>query len=480
MRDWEARWVELVAEAEPASAECREDLLKPESMSKALHEDLRAEMKRISGESERWAEGLWSGLARVRKRCQTLSSNAKCTSVDKLRPIIYTVEREIGAFKTQQRQQFDALAAEEFSLEEVLPVLGRRYDAWLAEPSALFKPEEIVASSCSRSRSAGASPSPRNAAPKSEDPELCELKSALETLEAEVKSAGGVSGGWNDHDHEMFLRIARMFKMQASPVFFARLEERFPNFSKSYIADHARWLAENEQRQATKRRLLSRWRDRRIEIEREATEALDMATLEESERKRQASKREQRQRNETKQKLLEWRGRKEAQEEHLAERQRREEEAQARHEREQKRHHQEQRELVEFHRKRREADKKLRQEEEKANQTHTARSRALSQDDKQRIARRSMDVLRRKLQAQGGATPRASTRSPSPMASRQRSVYDHVESRLYDTTESFIGKVKSEPLTTEDSELLATTERTWMGHLRGSPTAPARCQPRNW
>lgn len=470
MRAWEAKWAELKEEAEEATAECSEEVMRPQSMTATLLNDLRAETVQISADSEKWAVGLWSGLSRARKRVATLSQNATPQNVEQLRPIARGIERELAAFKAQQRQQFDALAAEEFTFEEVLPVLSRRYDAWLAEPSALLKPQEPAPNTSSASRSA----SPRNAAPAPpEDPELRELRSALDTLEAEEKRAGGSTGGWNAADHEVFIRVARMFKMQATPVFFTRLEERFPSFSKGYIADHARWLAEHEQGQATKRKLLSRWRDRKSEIEREAADAMVEATAEESERKRQTSEREQRQRAETKRKLAEWKGRRAEEEEAMVERQRREDAAQARLEKEQRRQQLQQRELVEFHRRRREAARQAQEDEEKAAQAATASRRALSQDSKQRIARRSMDVLRRKLQAQGGPTPRAATRSPSPLSRNQRAAFEHVESRLYDTTESFIQKIKGQP-PTEDSVLLGETEAAWKGQIRGATSAAPR------
>lgn len=223
-----------------------------------------------------------------------------------------------------------------------------------------------------------------------------------------------------------------------------------------------------------KKRLLTRWRDRKLELEREAEDARAEITGEESERKRQASQRDRLQRAETKRLLADWKDKRAAEDELSAERQRRDDGAKARHEREKQRQHLQQRDLVEFHRRRREAARQAREEEEKASHAATAKMRHLSQDDKQRIAKRSMEVLRRKLQAQGGSTPRAATRSPSPLASRHRAAMEHVESRLYDTTESFIGKIKGQPPLNEDSELLATTETSWKGHLRTSRSLPPR------
>merc|ERR1719321_1963766 len=174
---------------------------------------------------------------------------------------------------------------------------------------------------------------------------------------------------------------------------------------------------------------------------------------------------------ETKQKLAEWKGRRAEEEELAAERRRRDELLHARLGREQRRQQLQQRELVEMHRRRREEMQRGLEQEKQARASSSRR--ALSQEDRQRIARRSMEVLRRRLQAQGGPTPRAAERAPSPMSSRSHHpAFDHVESRLYDTTESYIQKIRGQPASEEDSMLLATQDTNWACRLRSATSDP--------
>jgi hypothetical protein len=494
MEEWEVRWKELEEEADAVRAECGEDMpsyLKPQSMSASLQAELKAELVETAIDSERWLNDLWNAASKIHKRVSSFAMNAASADPQQMQPLSRSIERELSTFKARQRAEFDALASTEFGLEEVLPVLGRRFESWLAEPSALLK--EIPTGGSSGSlRAASGSPrgsSPRQASSRSPrarsrerglersdpvDTESSELRTALETLEAEEKRAGGIAGGWNMQDHEVFMRISRVFKNQVTPAFFAKVEERLPNLSKVQIADHARWLAEHEQRQATKRRLLARWRERKLELEREASNAKDERAALEAEQQRQASKNEMRQRAETKRRLAEWKKGRADEEEFEADRQKREELEQARLERDQRNKQLHQKELVDAFRRRREAQQQaLRREEEQAASAASATRRALSQDDKQRIARRNAEVLRRKLQAP--AAPAAAARAPSPARAGRppsRGGYEHVESRLYDTTECFIQKIKAEPpIIDQDDDFLANRDRNWRDHLRRTASA---------
>merc|ERR1712061_215871 len=125
----------------------------------------------------------------------------------------------------------------------------------------------------------------------------------------ESQRAGGSTGGWSEFHHDVFMRTYRQFKMQATPAFFSQLEKRFPDMSKTALADHVRWFIEDEQRLDTKRRLLERWRERREELRCEALAVETKLATEEAEYLRKAAERDQNQRFETKKRLAEWRSR---------------------------------------------------------------------------------------------------------------------------------------------------------------------------
>lgn len=478
----------------------------------------------------------------MRKRVTSLRLNASRADVEQLRCIARGMERDLDVFKAQQRQQYEAFVVAEHGIQESLEVLGRRFEAWCNEPSAVFRPlgqETNTARGCSVGNSSGSRSRPSTdegtasamqefaallfarfpdsdaafaaldtnstgqlsltmfqAAAESlqfrgdarsvfseldvskkgiltrcdftalsksdhvamEDPEMLKIRTALEALQTEIERAGGATGGWSEINHDTFMRIFRMFKMQATPAFFTRVEERFPEMPHAKIADHARWLAEHEQRQATKRKLLQRRRERKAELDKEAAAEREAST-QDAEQRRQASEREHRQREDTKRRLTEWRQQRAEEEERAAAQQRQAGREQARMEREHRRQQLVQRETVEAYRRQREVERaRAREGEAEANASAVAARRALSLEDRQRISRRNEDVLRRKLQLQAQAGPAPMPPgAPAPRSRGPRRAYDHVESRLYENTRCFEQKVRE---AAKASELLPEERST--------------------
>jgi hypothetical protein len=460
-------------------------------------DDLKSEAATLTSERDRWSNSFWVGLGKMRRRVESLRRTADTVSnAGQLPSVTHNVERDFDAFKAQQCQQYDALSTSEAGMEEILAVLAQRYEGWMSEPSALYRPATALqdadgggrlqwgGSSGSRSRGPSTERQSARTAVQSEDSEITEIRTALETLESEIERAGGATGGWSEVNHEAFMRLFRTFKMQASPQFFTRAQERFPHQPETYVADHVRWYAEYEQFQATKQRLLDRWRERRRELKREALEAEGELAAEEAAQMKQASEREQRQRVETKQRLTEWRLRRAEEEELAIEKQRRFEEDQARMECEKRRQQLQQRESVEaFSREREISRLRAREAELQASAVAQAARRDHSQDTKHRIARRNQEVLR-KMQAStvregplSSARSRTGSEPPGTSRSRgHRSLYDHVESRLYDPTTSFTQKARMDQAAAQDIEGLmgATTEPVWKNRLRGHKQSERR------
>merc|ERR1712232_646708 len=152
-------------------------------------------------------------------------------------------------------------------------------------------------------------------------------------------------------------------------------------------------------------------------LEREACLADERSIAEEQERQRQARRRERELRDEQRRKVQEWR-------EERAEEAKRQKQAAA----EERHLRASQREACQTYRRLRE------QQRQPPAGARTPTKRCFSQEDRQRIAHRNLDMLRRKLQAQTAPAVEG-----YPPQSRDRA-YDVVESRLYNTTESFVQK----------------------------------------
>mmetsp|Transcript_7900 Transcript_7900/g.18130 ORF Transcript_7900/g.18130 Transcript_7900/m.18130 type:complete len:271 (+) Transcript_7900:83-895(+) len=135
------------------------------------------------------------------------------------------------------------------------------------------------------------------------DPEICEIRIKLAEVEAELKRYGP-HGGWPLSMHDAFLRIFRIFKMQATPAFYATVIRSLPEITEGDLAEHVRCFAEQESRQAAKRRLLARWRERRTELEREVGKELH---AEEAEQQRRTEERRRQRLEEQRIRVAEWR-----------------------------------------------------------------------------------------------------------------------------------------------------------------------------
>lgn len=451
VEEWLGMWRELGDESDVLGNGSFDEFLKPRCMSAPQISEMKSEVSNHDNESQIWNEAMWGSLARLRQRVAVLAQNAPVCRPRELKVLSSGLGREMESFKTQQRLQFQCLAGEEASLQASLAALERRCDAWLAEPC--WQPRALGqdggashrASSGSRSRApstgrdaSGASQLERLAR---EDPEIQKLRCEMEALEAEIEEAGGPTGGWTTISHEIFTRLFRTYKQRATPQFLAAVVQRLYDHDEAQVLAHVAWLPDHKRRQRAKRDLLSRWRERRKELERQhAAAAADRVDPEEAKLRRQALEREHAERR---RKVAEWKRLRTEEVERAAAVQYCMALEQARMDREQQRRHvSAQKKAVEAYRRHREAERDAASNGAVARPSSAGASRrAVSQEDRERIAHRNLDALRKKMQLQ--QQQQQSGAEQRPESRRRSSAYAHVESRLHAVTESYIQKIAS-------------------------------------
>eukprot|EP00929_Paragymnodinium_shiwhaense_P012953 TRINITY_DN120823_c0_g1_i1.p1 TRINITY_DN120823_c0_g1~~TRINITY_DN120823_c0_g1_i1.p1 ORF type:complete len:687 (+),score=193.64 TRINITY_DN120823_c0_g1_i1:106-2166(+) len=479
LQDWLGLRQALDGEAGTLERECRQEATRPRAAAESAYSGpLAADWEESLGDGERWQEALWGDLGRLRKRIRALGQNARCARPGQLQVVARGVERELEGFKSRQRQEYEALASEEASLSDFLTSAARRMEAWAAEPSALSlkrgdknasaaalaagqseEPGSVAAespgkpgtkrngsrkrpSSGSTKRSTAAAAAKEAAAASiAEDAKLEEISARLADLDAEEKQSGGATGGWSCGNHDIFCRIFRMFKHQATAQCYARLQERLPEVPVAKLEEHVVWWSQNEARQAERRALVLQWRSRRNELEREVAAKEEEQQSAELEQKRQAEKQRQMQNAEQKRLVSEWKRQRAEEEERAASLHRVSEQEQAgkqrRAEQERQKQQQAQKEAVEAFRRQQREEAAARAAALEA--AAGASRRAMSQEDQARMNRRNLEMLKRRLQASEHAQAAAAA---AEAAARSRTrAYEHVESRLYNSTECFIQKV---------------------------------------
>lgn len=259
-----------------------------------LEEELRQTRARSSGTHElsamwiqsaddlaKWNDTLWTGLGDLRYQVKMLqrSKHFDYAKIKGPQDHLEAVRKEeappvrkkavglrISTFRARMGQEFETLLEEQETLEASLRKLQRGFKTW--EEPGLFALEGLP-----RERSPRSSPRsdpkrpdslvPEDAAglPTSKDAELLALEEELKALDAEGGREG--TGGWPIASHEIFVRILRACRMKATPQCYARLERQFPDISQAELAEHLRFCTAQEARQAKRRLILTRWRQRR-------------------------------------------------------------------------------------------------------------------------------------------------------------------------------------------------------------------------
>jgi len=482
--EWEAQWTQLLMESQNLEAERQELLSRPGTLSVRQLAEVKAEQHAALLDTGSRADLLWANVRRVRRGVRTLdrlrefnSRRGGASSAPDLRALsgrlskgteapANRLRRDLSEEQLRISQSLQVLADDCYRLEELVDAAAQRVEFMAsAEPFLPADPEAQGALGASGESIGGAvgSSSPARSArsfssdgglgrsllsarsrvvapglvPRIDtDHELCEIRSSLVLLEAQ-SDRGKVFRDWSPVEHDVFMRVARMFKSQATEAFFERLETCLPSRSREELVERSNWHAEERDRQAAKRRLLARWRERVQELERQATEAEGSAC--EVQRQRAESLRRRRE-DKQRLKLVEWQCNV-AEEMGLAlESQRQSEELKEQQARRQRRREQLRREEIRrtveaFNEQRQKAEawRKAREEE-----LETCRKRAASRQNSRRVLLVPCDD-----QGEPETAPRsAGPTPPDRVKIRGASAPYLVESRLFRPTVSFVAKLR--------------------------------------
>eukprot|EP00927_Polykrikos_kofoidii_P076749 TRINITY_DN73788_c0_g1_i1.p1 TRINITY_DN73788_c0_g1~~TRINITY_DN73788_c0_g1_i1.p1 ORF type:complete len:754 (-),score=132.08 TRINITY_DN73788_c0_g1_i1:206-2467(-) len=314
------------------------------------------------------------------------------------------------------------------------------------------------------SHDSGRSPAPTHVPKADADPEIKDIRAAAEAIEHELRQSVESNCGWPKVNHEIFMQVFRRCQKQVTPEFYSRLEERMRDVPFSELVAHTEIVLMKEDRELAQRQLLVRWRERLQELAVEAAEADEVVV---EKRKCKLANQRQRRRLEQRRLLSDWRSARYEAEERAAIEQSKAAEDHARVEEE--RQVREQRDRAAKKRALQamwcERDRARQDAEAQAEQLRSEKRRIASKERRLSIQRRNADMSRRKSDAQLSTQPVA--RHTEAIA-RSRA-FLHVESRLYENTQSFSQKVSTkwgceplaepEPVMTRTSSASAVLER---------------------
>jgi len=396
--------------------------------------DLKDFNESLELEQQRWIEGLWSSVSKLRKRNATFAENICLPSLDDdmVKKLVEGLERDLSMFKERQRQLYDEFESQQLQLEDALQHMEQRFDGWVTETYSEKEPKPIVPpvppeQKCNKSRF--------------EDLKLTKISNAVDAIQAEIDHDGGEYGFWPSEYHDCFQRLYMKHNMspdKPGTLFYKTAAQLLSDKSHEDVVEHVIWFAKYEERKEMKKKLLAEWRERRNQLTTAQSEEVTQDTLRaELEAKRQKEELQQKKLERKKKEIAEWKLQREQALERKHERQAQEvaERARIEEERFEKKRIRKRSAVQEFVEKRR--------REKEAMEFKPAPRRAMSVEVRDRIECRNRELFYKKI-----LQLREKQEVPKTPTTPKR--YDYVKPRLYDQTEAFMKKMKGcEPMTLE-------------------------------
>ncbi|KNC49422.1 uncharacterized protein AMSG_11878 [Thecamonas trahens ATCC 50062] len=273
---WGVRARSLAKAVRSAETSVRRAMAAMEDLSEARDASALADSERVA-EAESLASGLSQAAAAVNRLETFLSADAARAAasddfVAKLQRLMDRAESHIGGVKAAGRDTFEELLVHERRLERELAVYARHFDAWNETAN-----ERAVATAV-----AMASPprSSREAVPACSPAGDRRLPPAVVAFDEFVAAHGGASGGWDEPDHALYVKLRRKAALPPpSSVRYAaaldtmldRVASALPMHSRADVASHDAWYTQYTTLLGAKRRAISQWRAARAESGERAT-----------------------------------------------------------------------------------------------------------------------------------------------------------------------------------------------------------------
>uniref|UniRef100_A0A8C9MPY3 Coiled-coil domain containing 112 n=1 Tax=Serinus canaria TaxID=9135 RepID=A0A8C9MPY3_SERCA len=179
------------------------------------------------------------------KRLQQQLKDVKPTPefVDKIKEMMEEIENAINAFKEEQRQMYQQLLKEEKAVINELSLFERKVELWALGSSTAEKVWKL--------------PSARVTVDKTLENHL--PKEVIE-FEKFLQRTGGRQGGWDDYDHQNFLKIRTKYKGRLSYVDEAL--EYLSGRTKEDIEQHDKWYQEYIILHERKKESIKKWKEK--------------------------------------------------------------------------------------------------------------------------------------------------------------------------------------------------------------------------
>lgn len=190
--------------------------------------------------------------------------------VEKLKEIMEEVENSMMSFKEQQRKVYDELLHEERAYLQEVSAMEKKFESWSQLPAPATAAADVK-------KAAGAV--------------TVSLPPAVAAFERFLAQTGGHQGGWDDYDHQLFLKLKSKHKNHST--FMRVAGSGIPGRSVDDVRQHDEWYSEYLILKESKKKAIQEWKQGKEVEKNELLVDDDVDELEEEEERKKRKKEEQ-------------------------------------------------------------------------------------------------------------------------------------------------------------------------------------------
>uniref|UniRef100_A0A8C0D8B0 Coiled-coil domain containing 112 n=3 Tax=Balaenoptera musculus TaxID=9771 RepID=A0A8C0D8B0_BALMU len=164
--------------------------------------------------------------------------------VEKLREMMEEIENAINTFKEERRLIYEELIKEEKTTNNELCAISRKIDTWALDNSETEKTFRAMSSKVPVDK----------VTPSTLPEEVVEFEKFLQ-------QAGGRQGGWDDYDHQNFVKVRN--KHKGKPAFMGEVLEHLPGRTQDEVRQHEKWYQKFLALEERKKESIQNWKTKK-------------------------------------------------------------------------------------------------------------------------------------------------------------------------------------------------------------------------
>ncbi|XP_047412964.1 coiled-coil domain-containing protein 112 isoform X2 [Sciurus carolinensis] len=164
--------------------------------------------------------------------------------VEKLREMMEEIENAINTFKEEQRLIYEELIKEEKTTNNELNAISRKIDIWALGNSETEKAFRAISSKVPIDK----------VIPSSLPEEVVDFEKFLQ-------QTGGRQGGWDDYDHQNFVKVRN--KHKGKPAFVEEVLEYLPGRTQDEVQQHEKWYQKFLALEERKKESIQNWKSKK-------------------------------------------------------------------------------------------------------------------------------------------------------------------------------------------------------------------------